>query len=127
MNKKPLDMVSYAFSPGQMVHCKTRFDEEYEGEVIAFDLHTKTLVIKCPSQQNDTRNDLHFLVLDSVADLKILKEPPSDISSTLPALLMKKVEERTAAAIDERLKLVKAVQSGVSEDGLRLFSALSKK
>ena len=122
------DLDSYAFEPGQQVQCKTRFDDIYKGEVVAFDLSSKILILKSPSTSGaPTNHDLHFLVLDSVADVQILEEPKSDSSNDqLPSIETKQIKAKQTAALAERLNLVRAVGNGVSEEGLQLYTMLCK-
>lgn len=85
------------------------------------------LTANLTSTSNNTF-DIHFLVLDSVSDVKILKESPEDYNANnLPSIDMKSVEMRKTAARDERLKLVESFANGVSKDGLLLFAEFSKK
>lgn len=104
------DLDSFAFEPGQQVKCKTRFEDVYKGEVMAFDLNSKVLIIKSPSSAgNASNNDLHFLVLDSVADVEIIEEVKANANvSTLSNLDMRHLEERKRNVKSERLKLLKA-------------------
>lgn len=120
------DLPSYAFEPGQQVQCKTRFDDVFKGEVVAFDLNSKILIIKTPSSGTSTNHDLHFLVLDSVADVEILEDTHGECASELPSIDMKYVKAKQAAALGERLRLVEAVGNGVSRDGISLYTAFSK-
>lgn len=123
------DLDSYAFEPGQQVQCRTRFDDIFKGEVVAFDLSSKILILKSPSSSGvPTNHDLHFLVLDSVSDVQILEEPRGECATDqLPSIEMKNIKAKQAAALDERLRLVEAVGNGVSQDGISLYTALTKK
>lgn len=121
------DIDSFAFEPGQQVKCKTRHEDEFKGEVVAFDLASKVLIIKSPSSAGTSGNhDLHFLVLDSVSDVEVLEEPPADFNNELPSMEMKHIQAKQAAAIKERMKLVEAVSNGVTQEGISLYSAFSK-
>lgn len=121
------ELDSLAFEPGQQVQCKTRFEDVFKGEVVAFDLNSKILILKSPSSTgNNANHDLHFLVLDSVSDVEILEEPPENYIKELPSIEMKYVKARQAKALTERIRLVEAVGNGVNRDGIALFSAFSK-
>lgn len=122
------DLDSYAFEPGQQIQCKTRFDDIYRGEVVAFDLSSKILILKSPSTSGiATSNDLHFLILDSVADVQILEEPKGDCSNDhLPNIETKQIKQKQTAALAERYSLVQAVGNGVSQEGLQLYTMLCK-
>lgn len=119
------DLDSYAFGPGQQVKCKTRFDDILKGEVVAFDLNSKILVLKSPS--SSTNYDLNFLVLDSVSDVEILEETKSDQNIELPSLEMKQIKAKQTSAYNDRMRLVEAVGNGVSQDGISLYTTFSKK
>lgn len=120
--------VYQAFEPGQQVRCETRFDDVYEGEVVAFDLNSNILIIKSPSSSGNTSNrDLHLLMLDSMRDVKLLEESQADCAKDLPNLEMRFIQSRQKTALTERLQLVDAVSKGVSKDGISLFLSLTKK
>lgn len=122
------DLDSYAFEPGQQVQCKTRFEDIYKGEVVAFDLNTKILILKSPTSapSGGSNHDLNFLQLDSVSNVEILKEPPKDAATDLPSIDMKYVKDRMELSLAERMEFIKAVGDGVSQEGLSLFTFLTK-
>ena len=121
------DLDSFAFEPGQQVQCKTRFEDVFKGEVMAFDLNSKILILKSPSSSGTgTNHDLHFLVLDSVSDVEILEEPHVECTNDLPSIEMKCVKAKHTANASERLRLVEAVSNGVTQDGISLYTAFSK-
>lgn len=97
-----------AFEPGQQVQCKTRFDDIFKGEVVAFDLSNKILILKSPSTTVFAKNhELHFLNLDNVADVQILEEPRDQrCSDKLPSIETKQIQAKEATAIAERLRLI---------------------
>jgi len=121
------DLDSFAFQPGQQVQCKTRFDDIFKGEVVAFDLNSKILILRSPASSGSVKNhDLHFLVLDSVSDVDILEEPHGETTTDLPCIEMKYIKEKQATALSERLRIVEAVGNGVSQDGISLFTEFTK-
>lgn len=122
------DLDSFSFQPGQQVQCKTRFDEVYKGEVVAFDLSSKILILKSPSTSGKASNhDLNFLVLDSVSDVQILEEPCTVAANDkLQHIETKHITAKHEAALDDRMRLIDAVGNGVSKEGIQLYSALSK-
>lgn len=118
---------SLAFEPGQQVRCKTRFADEVNGEVAAFDLNSKVLILKSTSASGGSSNkDLHILVLDSVSNVEILAEPPAETTNDLPSIDMKCVKSKQLSALEERLRVVKAIENGVSQEGIALFGSLAK-
>uniref|UniRef100_A0A6G1SHG4 Protein LSM12 n=1 Tax=Aceria tosichella TaxID=561515 RepID=A0A6G1SHG4_9ACAR len=123
------DFDLYAFEPGQQVQCKTRFDDVYKGQVIAFDMPSRILILKSsPSSGVQGNHDLHFLVLDSISDVQILEEPRGDCAKDqLPSIEMKYVESKMKQAKAERLRLLEAVGNGCSQEGIQLYTELSKK
>lgn len=122
------DLDSFAFEPGQQVRCKTRFEDSFEGEVVAFDLNSKILVLKSPTTSGNSANhDLHILVLDSVSDVEILEEPHGESTNDMSSIDMKHIKARQISANSERMRLVEAVSNGVSQDGISLYTTLSKK
>lgn len=123
-----LDRNLVAFEPGQQVQCKTRFEDVFKGEVVAFDLNSKILTLKSPSTSGNASNhDLQFLVLDSVSDVEVLQEPLGERNNDLPSIEMKYIKAKQTAALIERLRIVEAVEKGVSQEGIALYSAFSKK
>lgn len=120
------DLDSFAFEPGQQVQCKTRFEDVFKGEVVAFDLNSKILILKTPSSGAGTTHDLHFLVLDSVSEVEILEEPHSECTNELPSIDMKSVKAKQTASLGERMRLVEAVGNGVSREGISLYTTFSK-
>lgn len=121
------DLPSFAFEPGQKVQCKTRFDDVLKGEVVAFDLNSKILILKTPTLSGtSTNHDLHFLVLDSVADVEVLEDAHGECANELPSIDMKYIQLKQQAALSERLRLVEAVGNGVSRDGISLYTSISK-
>lgn len=123
-----LNICQLAFEPGQQVECVTRYDDTYTGEVIAFDLNSKILIIKSPASSGNSANrDLHIFKLENVKDVKSLEEPRAGTAKDLPNMEMKHIITRKENALQERLRLVEAVGNGVSQDGISLFLSLEKK
>ena len=122
------ELDSLAFEPGQQVQCETRFKDVFKGEVVAFDLNSNILIIKSPSTSgNNAQHDLHFLVLDSVADVKLLEEQQhGDSSNDLPSIDMKSISLKKDDEIQKRRRLIQAVECGVSLEGISLFTVISK-
>jgi len=115
------------FTTGSCVSCVTCFDETIEGEVIAFDYQKRLLILKCATS-NGTGNDVHWINLDFVKDVNIKKEVKREdvIAAQMPPININKVEQRAKAAVDERKKLAEAVNSGVGQDGIRIYLNISK-
>ncbi|KAG9508669.1 Protein LSM12-like A, partial [Fragariocoptes setiger] len=119
------DFNNYSLDIGQMLQCTTQFGEVYNGELIAIDLSKRLVTLKCPSSKSEmTRHDIHYLLINSLADLTITRQDPAEILS--PSIITEKIEERKKTAKEERSKFAELLRLGVSVDGLRLYASLSK-
>ncbi|XP_014231753.1 protein LSM12 homolog A-like [Trichogramma pretiosum] len=120
--------VSDYFSIGSTVSCKTCYDKEIEGEVLAFDQQTKMLILKCPSSINQPNlNDVHIVNLSLVSDVQVKHEATSPPTNEQPmSLNLQRLNTRVRNQIDEKKRMVKALQAGVSPDGQKLYIAISK-
>jgi hypothetical protein len=59
---------------GTTVTCRTCFATEIEGEVLAFNAHTRMVIIKpTPTLGQPLRNGMHMVNLDFVKDIRILR------------------------------------------------------
>lgn len=68
MAKDLTDDFTIGFTPGSLVSCVTIFEENYEGEVVAFDFDRRLLIIKSPSAVNPHHHNVHVLNLNFVAN-----------------------------------------------------------
>ncbi|KAL3271718.1 hypothetical protein HHI36_022189 [Cryptolaemus montrouzieri] len=94
--------VSDCFSLGSIVWCRTCYDTEVEGEVLAFDANTKILILKCSSSNGDAKlNDVHFINL---------------------SLLNTRVKNQ----VDEKKRLLQAKSTNASSEGQSVFIAIAK-
>ncbi|PSN45086.1 Protein LSM12 [Blattella germanica] len=114
------------FGIGSIVACRTCYNKEIEGEVLAFDPQTKMLILKCPaSNGQQTLNDVHIINLSLVSDVQVKKEV-----NTLPeqpqSLDLQRLNSRVRNQIEEKRRLVMALAEGVSPEGQKLFLAISK-
>lgn len=115
------------FSIGSTVACKTCYKEEIEGEVLAFDPQTKMLILKCPSSSGTpTLNDVHIVNLSLVSEVQVKREVSPTTSEPPQSLNLQKLNRRVRNQIEEKKKLVMALQAGVSPEGQKLFSTISK-
>ncbi|XP_015915772.1 protein LSM12 [Parasteatoda tepidariorum] len=117
------------FSVGTVVSCKTCFGEEIEGEVTAFDYQTKILFLKCLSKSGKANvHDMRMINLDFVGDINIKKEVTTPVNGTqsLLPLNIDKLTGRAKQHVTERKRLVSALSSGVSNEGVKLFLAITK-
>ena len=59
---------------GTTVTCRTCFATEIEGEVLAFNAHTRMVIIKpTPTSGQPLRNGMHMVNLDFVQDIRIMR------------------------------------------------------
>jgi hypothetical protein len=59
---------------GMTITCQTCCGTEIEGEVLAFDSHTRTVIIKpAPNLDNPLRNGKHMINIDHVVDIRIMR------------------------------------------------------
>lgn len=115
------------FSIGSTVVCKTCHDKEIEGEVMAFDPQTKMLILKCPSSSNrSSLNDVHIVNLSYVSNVQVIREVSSTSNEAPQSLNLQRLNTRIRNQIEEKKRLVMALQAGVSPEGQKLFIAISK-
>ncbi|XP_076030034.1 protein LSM12-like [Oratosquilla oratoria] len=115
------------FNIGSFVSCKTCFREELQGEVLAFDSHVKILTLKCPSSSGrPSMFDIRLVNLSYVSQVTVMKEAPVAALPSLPSLNLGKLNNRAKRSIDEKQKLLQAMQSGVTPDGQKLFLTIRK-
>nr|QBH72786.1 hypothetical protein [Carausius morosus] len=118
--------VNECFSLGSTVACKTCFNQEIEGEVLAFDPQTKMLILKRPASNNrPSLNDVHIINLALVSEVQVTKEV-NNIPQVPLSLNLHKLNIRVRNQIEEKRRLVKALAAGVSPEGQKLFLAISK-
>ncbi|KAK2578637.1 hypothetical protein KPH14_012129 [Odynerus spinipes] len=119
--------VSDCFSIGSTVACKTCYNKEIEGEVLAFDPQTKMLILKCPaSNGRPSLNDVHIVNLSLVSDVQVKREVSPTTSEPPQSLNLQMLNRRVRNQIEEKKRLVMALQAGVSPEGQKLFIAISK-
>ncbi|XP_015602012.1 protein LSM12 homolog A [Cephus cinctus] len=119
--------VSDCFSIGSTVACKTCYNKEIEGEVLAFDPQTKMLILKCPSSSGRASlNDVHIVNLSLVSDVQVKREVSPTSNEPPQSLNLQRLNTRVRNQIEEKKRMVKALQAGVSPEGQKLFIAISK-
>ncbi|XP_011882124.1 PREDICTED: protein LSM12 homolog [Vollenhovia emeryi] len=115
------------FSIGSTVLCKTCHEKEIEGEVLAFDPQTKMLILKSPSSSGrPSLNDIHIVNLSLVSNVQVTREVSPTTSEPPQSLNLQRLNTRVRNQIDEKRRLVMALQAGVSPEGQKLFIAISK-
>ncbi|KAK0098240.1 hypothetical protein PV326_010139 [Microctonus aethiopoides] len=127
--------VSDWFSIGSTVACKTCYNKEIEGEVLAFDPQTKMLILilllsshkECPSSSGrPSVNDVHIVNLSLVSDVQVKREVSPMATEPPQSLNLQRLNTRVRNQIEEKKRMVKALQAGVSPEGQKLFIAIAK-
>ncbi|XP_064456828.1 protein LSM12 homolog A-like [Ornithodoros turicata] len=115
------------FSLGSVVSCKTCYNQVIEGEVLAFDQHTKTVMLKCSSSSGKANvSNVRMVNLSFVSELSVKKEAGLHQPPPPQPLNIEKLNLRAKQNIEERHRLAEAVAAGVSSDGIHLFLAIRK-
>lgn len=97
---------SDCFTIGSIVATKTCYNEEIEGEVLAFDPQTKMLILKCPSSSgNPKRHDVNIVNLSLVSDVQIKKEVTS-VPDPPQSLNLNRLTTRVRNSIENKRRLV---------------------
>ncbi|XP_075211260.1 protein LSM12-like [Lycorma delicatula] len=118
--------VSDCFGIGSIVFCKTCYNKEIEGEVLAFDPQTKMLILKSPaSNGRASLNDVHIVNLSLVSDVQVKKEATS-VPDPPQSLNLQRLNTRVRNQVEEKRRLVTALNAGVSPDGQKLFLTITK-
>ncbi|KDQ97900.1 LSM12-like protein A [Zootermopsis nevadensis] len=134
--------VNECFSIGSIVACKTCYNKEIEGEVLAFDPQTKMLILsillnfrtsiilycraECPATNGQTPlNDVHIINLSLVSDVQVKKEV-NTVPEPPQSLDLYRLNIRVRNQIDEKRRLVTALSASVPPEGQKLFYAISK-
>ncbi|XP_017768907.1 PREDICTED: protein LSM12 homolog [Nicrophorus vespilloides] len=118
--------VTDCFTLGSTVWCRTCYNQEIEGDVLAFDEQTKILILKCPTASGiNNLHDVQFINLALVSELQVKKEvttPPEGPQS----LNLQRLNTRIRNQVDEKKRLLTSLSSSVPPEGQRLFVAISK-
>lgn len=118
--------ISDCFNIGSIVACRTCYQKNIEGEVLAFDAQTKILILKCAL--NDGRKnvcDINFVNLNFVSDVQVIKEvttaPPTPHSLSIHLL-----KNRLKNNVENKQHLINSLKSGGSPEGQKLYLTISK-
>lgn len=99
-------VVSDCFTIGSIVATRTCYDEDIEGEVLAFDPQTKMLILKCPSSSGDPkRHDVNIVNLSLVSDVQIKKEVTA-VPEPPASLNLNRLNTRVRNSIENKRRLV---------------------
>ncbi|KAG8236131.1 hypothetical protein J437_LFUL001609 [Ladona fulva] len=118
--------VNECFSIGSVVACKTCYNKEIEGEVLAFDPQTKMLILKCPASNGRAAlNDVHVVNLSLVSDVQVKKEV-TVVPEPPQSLNLNRLNTRVRNQIEDKKRMVTALSADVSPEGQKLFLAITK-
>ncbi|KAG5891104.1 hypothetical protein JTB14_028492 [Gonioctena quinquepunctata] len=118
--------VSDFFSLGSIVWCRTCYNKEIEGEVLAFDPPSKILILKCVPTNGDPKlNDVHFVNLSLVSELQVKKEV-NHLPEVPQSLNLQRLNTRVRNQVDEKKRMLQAISANVSSEGQSLFIAIAK-
>ncbi|XP_029714195.1 LSM12 homolog A [Aedes albopictus] len=119
-------LVQDCFSIGSTVACTTCYNQNYEGEVLAFDQQTKMLILKCSSASNTSKlNDVYILNLALCSDVQVKKEVNS-IPDPPQSLNLQRLSTRVRNQVEQKKRQVSALAAGVSQEGQSLFLAIAR-
>ncbi|KAH8286069.1 hypothetical protein KR054_002236, partial [Drosophila jambulina] len=122
------------FTLGSIVRCKTCFNEIYSGEVLAFDLGVKMLMMRCPASKGgggdeQTKSKLTIVNLSMCRDIEIVKEvllPLDDVPAAPERLDLQMLQERLRHATDQRSAYCRSYHLNASPFGQALYRVLVK-
>lgn len=114
------------FSIGSKVSCKTIFEEDFVGEVIAFDHATRAMLLRQPSTSGNSKlHNIALLNLNYVSEVKVLNEC-TDEAPELKSLNHQQLRKRLMLETQAKLNMAKASSMGVTMEGQRIFSFIIK-
>merc|ERR1712002_246900 len=130
-NKMKINMAETDyFNVGMIVCCTTYYGKKIQGEVMAFDYHTKMLVLKTPSKEMPTKDaqgshDIQIINLNMVTSVDSIKEAAS-APPPLTNLNTSKIATRLKQHVEEKTKAINYVGVGVSPIAQSLLDTISR-
>ncbi|XP_075154981.1 LSM12 homolog a [Haematobia irritans] len=118
--------VNDCFSIGSTVMCTTCFNEEFEGEVLAFDHNTKMLILKCRSKNADNLNDVHVLNLSLCSNVQVVKECNGNFVDDPQKLNLEQLKIRLRKTVQHRQTYLKSKNADVSPEAQELYRVIAK-
>ncbi|XP_005178251.1 LSM12 homolog A isoform X2 [Musca domestica] len=118
--------VNDCFSIGSTVNCTTCFNEEFEGEVLAFDHNTKMLILKCRSKNSEQLNDVHVLNLSLCSNVQVVKECNGNFVEDPQKLNLEQVKIRLRKTVQHRQTYLKSKNADVSPEAQELYRVIAK-
>ncbi|KAM7348781.1 LSM12 homolog a isoform 1-T1 [Cochliomyia hominivorax] len=118
--------VNDCFSIGSTVMCTTMFNEEFEGEVLAFDYNTKFLILKCRSKNAENLNDVHVLNLSLCSNVQVIKECNGNYVDDPQKLNLEQVKLKLRKTVQHRQTYLKSKNADVSPEAQELYRVIAK-
>ncbi|XP_073835738.1 LSM12 homolog a isoform X1 [Musca autumnalis] len=120
--------VNDCFSIGSTVMCTTCFNEEFEGEVLAFDHNTKMLILKseCRSKNAEHLNDVHVLNLSLCSNVQVIKECNGNFVEDPQKLNLEQLKIRLRKTVQHRQTYLKSKNADVSPEAQELYRVIAK-
>uniref|UniRef100_A0A1A9VNH2 Uncharacterized protein n=1 Tax=Glossina austeni TaxID=7395 RepID=A0A1A9VNH2_GLOAU len=118
--------VNDCFSIGSTVLCTTCFNEEVEGEVLAFDHHTKMLILKCRSKNAENLNDVYVLNLSLCSNVQVIKECNGNFVDDPQKLSLEQLKLRLRKTVQHRQTYLKSKNADVSAEAQELYRLFAK-
>ncbi|KAH8262498.1 hypothetical protein KR026_008902 [Drosophila bipectinata] len=108
-----MSSLSPCFSVGSLVRCKTCFGDNIKGEVLAFDLGIKMLILKCPASKGfgDQQRIFNRTIvnLSLCRDIEIVQEMiPKEIMLPPEPLNLHWIQERLSRAMASRAAICRS-------------------
>lgn len=119
--------MSEYFGIGSIVVCKTCYNKDIEGEVLAFDPQTKMLILKCPSSCGKPNlNNVHVVNLSLVSDVHV-KEDVNTVPEPPQSLNLDRLNRRVRNQIEKKRRIINAYSAvDVTPEGRELFLTITK-
>ncbi|KAH8343439.1 hypothetical protein KR059_010944, partial [Drosophila kikkawai] len=121
------------FTLGSIVRCKTCFEEIFSGEVVAFDLGVKMLMLRCTVSKGGgdekAKSKLTIVNLSMCIDIEIIKEvllPLDEVPACPERLDLHMLQERLRHATDMRSAYCRSYHLNASPFGQALYRVLVK-
>uniref|UniRef100_A0A1B0AFC0 Uncharacterized protein n=1 Tax=Glossina pallidipes TaxID=7398 RepID=A0A1B0AFC0_GLOPL len=118
--------VNDCFSIGSTVLCTTCFNEEVEGEVLAFDHQTKMLILKCRSKNAENLNDVYVLNLSLCSNVQVIKECNGNFVDDPQKLSLEQLKLRLRKTVQHRQTYLKSKNADVSAEAQELYRLFAK-
>ncbi|KAH8314931.1 hypothetical protein KR074_004008 [Drosophila pseudoananassae] len=120
-----VNAVNDCFTIGSTVVCTTCFNEEVEGEVLAFDHNTKMLILKCRSKSTEELSDIYVSNLSLCSNVQVIKECNGNFDDP-QKLNLEQVKMRLRKTVERRQDYLKSKNADVSPEAQELYRAIAK-